>query len=165
MLPVNAYREPTHFVVHGREDCIVQTLAVGFRHRVREMRHGMAECVGFTGHVSDGLALRDGLFQEEARRHELVFFALLHHFDDLVERQGNLVKPGEIVFILLGRVEWNDRHKLRELKVRAVELLDRHLVSFEVNRFQALLQTADHQTLAQFFLFRKSGYIERVKFR
>ena len=75
------------------------------------------------------------------------------------------MEPGEIILILLGGIEWNNRNELRKLKVRAIELLHRHLVRFEVNRFQALLQAADHQALAQLLLFRKSGCLERLKFR
>ena len=52
------------------------------------------------------------------------------------------MQTGKIIFILLGRVEWNDRYKLGGLQVRAVELLDGHLVGFQFNCFQPLLQTA-----------------------
>ena len=73
------------------------------------------------------------------------------------------MKTGEVIFVLLGRVEWNNRYKLGSLQVRAIELIEWHFVRLEFDALNPLLQIAHHQTLVQLLLLGEAGGIDRFK--
>ena len=141
----------------------MQTLAIGFRHAVGEFRDRLAERTGLTGGFGDRLALGHNFLKQKARRHQLVFLALLEHVDELVEYARHLVQARDVVLDVLGAVEWNRRGELRKLQMKSVELVDRHLVELEIGAADAVLQLAHHQFLVQAILFAEPASIDRLK--
>ena len=69
-----------HVIIHGFEDGVAQRLAIGFRKGGGELASGQAENVGLAGRLGDGPNLRDDVFEQKLRRHQMVALALLERF-------------------------------------------------------------------------------------
>src|SRR5258708_247559 len=61
------------------------------------------------------------------------------------------------ILVMLNRVERHRKRQVRELRVDAVLLVDRHLVLFEIEVGNALLQQTDQQVMGQPVLAGKAG--------
>ena len=88
-----------------------------------------------------------GSFSEQkANGHELVFHAGAQNFGGLAEDARNLVQARDVVFVVLDGIERNGERQIGEAGVDAVLLVDRHLVFFEVEIGDALLEDANEQS-------------------
>ena len=94
---------------------------------------------------------------EEAHGHELVFHAGAKDFGGLAEDARDLVKPGDVVLIVLHGVEGNRQRQIGETGMDAVLLVDRHLVLFEVEVGDALLQDANQEVVGELVLIGEAG--------
>ena len=75
-------------IVHGCENSIVKALAISLRNAVRKLGDRLAKRTRFSSWRCQVLTLFNGLLQQVARRHQLVFFTLLQDAGDLLEDLG-----------------------------------------------------------------------------
>jgi putative ABC transport system permease protein len=84
---------------------------ISSRHRIGEMRQRLPEGAGLPRRFSYGMTLVYRLVEQIARRHQLVFFALLQNADDLIDRQRHAVQARQIVLVLFGSCEGHKADK------------------------------------------------------
>jgi hypothetical protein len=111
--------------------------------------------------LGERLGLTDALLEQDARRDEVLGRAELHQRDDLVERRRDLAQAREIVVVVLGGRERQERYELRELDVQSAELIDRHQVVLEPRVVDPLLEVAHHELLVEHFLVGEPGGVDR----
>ena len=70
--------------------------------------------------------------------------------------RGIWCKTGDIVLVMLDGIEWNGKRQIGKAGMDAILLVDRHLVFFEIEVGDALLQHADQQIVRELILIRKS---------
>ena len=70
----------------------------------------------------------------------------------------------KVVLVVLGRVERDLRDELRDCEMRAVELVDRHLIGFQIDTLDTPFQAANHDLQAEFFLLGEPRGIHGLKF-
>ena len=102
--------------------------------------------------VDDALTLDGKLLQQESDGHELVFHAGAKHFGGLAEDARNLVKTGDVVLVMLDRVEGNGQRQIREAGMDAILLVDWHLVLFQVEVGDALLEDTNQKVVGELVL-------------
>src|SRR5579859_1011592 len=102
--------------------------------------------------VDDALALNRQLLNQESHRHQVVFHPGPQNFRGLAEGARDLVKTGDIVFIVFHRIEGDRERQIREGSVDAILLVDRHLEFFQVKVGNALLQHANQQVVGELIL-------------
>ncbi len=90
-------------------------------------------------------------------RHELVFHASAQDFGGLAQSPRNLVKTRDVVFVVLDRIEGDRKRHIREIGMDAILLIDWHLVLFEVEVGDALLQHANQQVVRELVLIGEAG--------
>ncbi len=113
--------------------------------------------------IDDALTLHGQLLQEKSHRHELVFHAGTKDFCGLAEDARNLVKPGDVVFIVLNRVERNGQRQIRKAGMDAVLLVDWHLVLFEVEVGDALFEDTKEEVVGELVLVGEASRGDRFK--
>ena len=72
----------------------------------------------------------------------------------------NLLQARDVVVVVLDRGEGQDGDQLRQVDVRTVHLVDRHLPVLERRVVELLAQVAHHQRLVQRFLLGKAGRVD-----
>jgi hypothetical protein len=90
--------------------------------------------------IYDALALNGDLFEQETHGHEVVRHAGAEDLRGLAEDTGDLVKPGDVVFIVLHGIKGNGQRQICKIGVDAEHLVDRHLVFFQFEVVDALLE-------------------------
>ena len=76
---------------------------------------------------------------------------------------GTLPSRVDVVVVVVSRVEAQLRHQLRKFQMQAAKLGDRHLPRLEPCLLLVVHQVAHQQVLAQLFLLRKPGRIDRAQ--
>ena len=67
------------------------------------------------------------------------------------------MKTGDVVLVVLDGVEGNGKRQIREAGMDAVLLVDRHLVLFEVEVGDALLEDTNEQVVRELVLVGEAG--------
>ncbi len=99
-----------------------------------------------------------GIFSRRKRTGiKLVFHAGAEDFGGLREDTGNLVKAGDVVFVMLDGVEGDGKGQIREAGVDAVLLVDRHLVFFKVEIGTALAEQTHQDVVGELVLVVEAG--------
>src|SRR6185312_1664253 len=112
--------------------------------------------------IDNTLALHGDLFQKKADRHEFIFQAGAKNFSGLVENARNLVQTRYVVLIVLDGIERDGKWKVCKAGVDAAHLIEWHLVLFEVEVGDALLQHANQKIVRELVLIRKAGCWNRL---
>ena len=73
-------------------------------------------------------------------------------FGGLAEDAGDLVKTGDVVLVVLDGVEGNGQRQIREAGMDAILLIDWHLVLFEVEVGDALLEDTNQEVMGELVL-------------
>ncbi len=107
--------------------------------------------------VNDALALEGKLFQKEFHRHQLVLHAGAKNFGSLAEHAWDLVQTRDVVFIVLDGIQRDGKWQVREAGMDAVHLVDWHLVLFEIEVGDALLENTDHEVVGELILVGETG--------
>ena len=95
----------THLGVYGGDDGVMQALAVRWQHGFRNFCRWLPESVGFSFRIGDGLTLGYRFFEQEARRQQFIFFALLQNLDQFANQLRHFVQAREVIFVVFGRIE------------------------------------------------------------
>jgi len=75
----------------------------------------------------------------------------------LAEDAGDLVKPRDVVLVVLDRVERDRQWQIREAGMDAILLVDGHLVLFEVEVGDALPEDANQKVVGELVLIGESS--------
>ena len=67
------------------------------------------------------------------------------------------MKTGDVVFVVLDRIERDGERQIREIGMDAVLLVDWHLIFFKVEVGDALLEYANQQVVGELVLVREAG--------
>ncbi len=102
--------------------------------------------------VDDSLTLHGKFLDEESDGHEFVFDSSAQDFGGLTEHAGNLAKPGDVVFIVLDRIKRDGKREVCKTGMNAVLLIDWHLVLFEIEVGDALLQNTNEEVVRELVL-------------
>src|ERR1700733_3108230 len=132
----------------GIADLLGQTLLIFSRNARRILFGREKKGVG----VNDSLTLHRELLYEETHRHEVVLHAGAKHFGGLAQHARNLVETCDVVLVVLDGIEGNGKGKVGKTGMDAILLIDRHLVFFEVEIGDALLQHADQEIVRELIL-------------
>ena len=111
----------------------------------------------------DALTLRRNLFRQKSHRHELVLHTRPKNFGDLAQGARNLVQARDVVFVMLDRIERHRQRQIGEIGVDADLLVDRHLILFEAEVGDALLQNANHQIVRELVLIGELSRRDRLQ--
>ncbi len=106
--------------------------------------------------VDDSLTLNGKFLREKSDGHELVLHASAKDFGGLGEDAGNLVKTRDVVFVVFDGVERDGKRQIGEAGMDAILLVDRHLVLFEVEVGDALLEDANQEVARELVLVRET---------
>ncbi len=87
----------------------------------------------------------------------LSFMPARKNLGGLAEDARDLVKARDVVFVMLDRVEGNGERQVGEAGVDAVLLVDGHLVLFEIEVGDALLEDANEQVVRELVLIGESA--------
>ena len=115
--------------------------------------------------VDDALTLRGKFLHQESNRHELVFHAGAEDFDGLGQDLRNLVQTRDVVLVVFDGIERHGERQIGEAGMDAVLLVDGHLVFFEVEVGDALLQNANQQVVRELVLIGEAGGRDRLQAR
>ena len=107
--------------------------------------------------VDDALALHGKLFDQKSDRHQLVLHAGAKNFGGLAEHARDLMQSGDVVLVVLDRVERNGERQIGKAGVDAILLVDRHLVLFEIVVGDALLQHAHQKIVGELVLIGETS--------
>ena len=99
--------------------------------------------------VDNALALHRNFLKKKTDRHQLVLHSGAKDFSGLGEDARNLMQTRDVVLIVLYRVERDRKWKVRKTGMDAVLLADGHLVLFEIEVSNALLQHADQKIVRE----------------
>ena len=135
-------------VVDGVSDLLGQAHLVFAGDARREFSYGDEKRVG----LDDPPNLYGDFLEEESNGHELVGHAGVKNVRGLGENARDLVKTGDVVFVLLDRAERSGQRQIREAQVDAIELVDRHLILFEVEVGDTLPQHTNQKVVGELVL-------------
>src|ERR1017187_3816199 len=107
--------------------------------------------------VDDSLTLDREFFQQKSNRHEPILHARAKHFGDLAEDARNLLKTGDVVFVVLDGVEGNGQRQIRKAGMDAILLIDWRLVLFKVEVGDALLEDTNEEVVGELVLVEESN--------
>ncbi len=107
--------------------------------------------------VDDALTLDGQLLQEKSHGHELVLYAGAKDFGGLAEDARDLVKAGNVVFVVLDRVERNGQRQIRQAGMDAILLVDWHLELFEVEVGDTLFEDTSEEVVRELVLIGEAG--------
>src|SRR5712672_4483158 len=113
--------------------------------------------------IYDALALSRNLLEKEAHRHKVVLHARAKHLSGLAERARDLTKPRYVVFIMLHGVERNRKRQIGDTSVDAVKLIDRHLIFFQVEVGDPLLEDSNKKIVGELILVRETNRPDRIE--
>src|SRR5712671_7300756 len=113
--------------------------------------------------IYDALTLSRNLLEKKADRHKIVLHARAKHLSGLAERARDLTKPRYVVFIVLHRVERNRKRQIGDTSVDAVKLIDRHLIFFQVEVGDALLEDSNKKVVGKLILVREAVRADRIE--
>src|SRR5215467_12131561 len=105
---------------------------------------------------NDALALYWKLLQKKSHRHEFVLHTGTKNLGGLVQDAGNLVQARNVVLIVLDRIERDRKRKIGEAGVHPVLLIDRHLIFFEIEVRDALLEHTNQKIVREPILIGKT---------
>src|SRR5712675_773280 len=106
--------------------------------------------------IHDALTLSRNLLEKKADRHKVVLHAGAKHLSGLAERARDLTKPRYVVFIVLHRVERNRKRQIGDTSVDAVKLINRHLVFFQIEVDDTLLEDSNKKIVGELILVREA---------
>src|SRR5712675_1393554 len=113
--------------------------------------------------IYDALTLSRNLLEKKADRHKIVLHARAKHFSGLAERARNLTKPRYVVFIVLDRIERNRKRQIGNTSVDAVKLINRHLVFFQIEIGDTLLEDSNKKVVGKLILVREAVRADRIE--
>src|SRR5712672_3404966 len=113
--------------------------------------------------IYDALTLSRNLLEKKADRHKVVLHARAKHFSGLAERARNLTKPRYVIFIVLHRVERNRKRQIGDTSVDAVKLINRHLVFFQIEVDDTLLEDSNKKIVRELVLVREANRPDRIE--
>ena len=73
------------------------------------------------------------------------------------------MQPRDVVLVMLYRIEWHGIRQIRQACMDAVKLVDRHLVLFELEVGDALLQAAHENVMRELVLIGEAVGWNRPK--
>ena len=129
-------------------DLPCQACLVRARDGCRIFSGGNEERVG----VDDARNLDGDFLEQESDWHEPVVHASAENFGCLIEGSRYLVKARDVVLVLLDCLERNGQRQIRKAQVDAVELVDRHLILFEIEVGEALPQHPNQKVVGELVL-------------
>ena len=88
-------------------------------------------------------------FEDELRRHEAVLHALAQDVGGLGEDARNLMQPGNVILVVLHRIERDGERQIGEPGVDTALLVHRHLIILQVVVDVLALQLPLEQAVAQ----------------
>src|SRR5712671_686582 len=113
--------------------------------------------------IYDALTLSRNLLEKKAHRRKVVLHARAKHFSGLAERARNLTKPRYVIFIVLHRVERNRKRQIGDTSVDAVKLIDRHLIFFQIEIGDPLLEDSNKKIVRELVLVREANRPDRIE--
>ena len=136
---------------------------IGSRNRCREFFQRQSERAVLWFLREDRVHLDQDFFQQIFRRHALIVYAGEHVIRNLAEGRWNLAEPRDVIVVVLRAGESQPWNKLRQRKMKAVELIDGHLPWLECGFYLVLGELADHQVPRQNLLLRQTRSVDRAQ--
>ena len=113
--------------------------------------------------VDDALALHRNFLQQKPHRHQLVAHPGAQNFGGLARAPRNLLQPRDVVLVVLDGIERHGQRQIRQIGMDAILLIDRHLVFFEIEVGDALLQDANQQVVRKLILVGEAVGRDRLQ--
>ena len=142
-------------------DRLGQSLLVVGRNAGRKFLRRQQKGVG----RDDSLALSRDFLEQKAHRHEVVLHPRAKHLFGLGEHARDLMQTGDVVLVLLHRIEGNGERQVGEVQMRAVHLVHRHLIFLEAVIVDALPQRAAQNLMGKSVLLGETLGRDRLQAR
>jgi hypothetical protein len=150
-------------IAHRGQDRSADPVPVGCRDLGRELVERLCKRAVLGGLAGEGLGLPDALFEQDARRNEVLLEAAFHERDHLFEHVRQRAEPDGVVVVVLDRRERELGHALSQPDVLPRDLVDWHQPVLESCPVELLLQSAHHELLVQHFLIREPRGVDRLE--
>ncbi len=138
-------------------------MLLGCWNPLRKFQYRLVEGVLLFLGVGYLLRLDRHLLQQKLGRHQMVAQAELHVGGHLIEHPWQLVQPGNIVLIILHRLERHLPGHGSVVQVHAIHLVNRHLPVIELRALHGLTQVAHHELPIEHLLFGESRGVDRLE--
>jgi hypothetical protein len=102
------------------------------------------------------LTLRRNLLQQKPRRRQTIFFAQPQHLNRLFKSVRRLMEAGDVILVVLHRIERHGMRKVCDFQVYAIHLRERHLVNLQAIIGDALVEHVQQQIVRKPILLRKT---------
>jgi hypothetical protein len=146
MKAANCLWRRKNLVVDGGGDLFGEAMRVGLGKAGGKSLKGEDEGVG----GDHALSLARNLFGDKSDGDQTIVHSGAENFLGLEESPGNLAEAGDVIFVVLDRIERHGNRKVREVSMDTTATTGRtegHFELFEVVDFDALLKLAEEKVV------------------